>query len=67
LQSPLPDASSMSEEKVEVAPLARTMERASYRFVSLSLSFILAIVSLIGEWLAFMAGNYCGFGDVGSG
>jgi hypothetical protein len=43
------------------------MERASYRFVSLSLSLIFAIVSLIGEGLAFMAGNYCGFGDVGAG
>jgi hypothetical protein len=43
------DISSGGEEKVEVAPLAKTMERASYRFVSLSLSFILAIVSLIGE------------------
>ena len=43
------DISSGGEEIIEVAPLAKTMERASYRFLPLSLSFILAIVSLIGE------------------
>ena len=43
------DISSGGEEIIEVAPLAKTMERASYRFFLLSLSFILAIISLIGE------------------